>query len=60
MSQDKTYEVWKNTELSKSFLEGVRGAIPLATEQINILLKIIRLTQPQVENFGSSGVAMTI
>jgi hypothetical protein len=33
MSQEtvhENYEVWKAAELSKTFLEGVRGAIPLA------------------------------
>ncbi|OKH19828.1 methyltransferase type 12 [Hydrococcus rivularis NIES-593] len=54
-SQDKNYEVWKNAELSKAFLEGVRGAIPLAAEQIDMLLRVIQLTQTKVENFLDLG-----
>lgn len=53
MSQ--TYEVWKTAELSKAFLEGVRGAIPLAAEQIDILLRIIRKAQPNLDNFLDLG-----
>ena len=53
MSQ--TYEVWKTAELSKAFLEGVRGAIPLAAEQIDILLRIIRKAQPNLDIFLDLG-----
>ena len=53
MSQ--TYEVWKTAELSKAFLEGVRGAIPLAAEQIYILLRIIKKSQPNLDNFLDLG-----
>ena len=34
-------EVWKSASLSAKYLEGVRGAIPLAAEQIDILLRLI-------------------
>ncbi len=54
-NQDKTYQIWKNTELSQNFLTGVRGAIPLATEQIDCLLRLIALTQPQVSTFLDLG-----
>ncbi|MEC4892083.1 MAG: class I SAM-dependent methyltransferase [Oscillatoria sp. PMC 1051.18] len=50
-----SYQVWKTEEISKKFLEGVRGAIPLAAEQIEILLRVIRLTQPQVKSFLDLG-----
>lgn len=53
MSQ--TYTVWKTAKLSKAFLEGVRGAIPLAVEQIDILLRIIRKAQPNLDNFLDLG-----
>ena len=35
------YEVWKSRELSEKYLTGVRGAIPLAREQIEIMLRVI-------------------
>jgi len=49
------YEIWKNSEVAQTFLTGVRGAIPLATEQINCLLRIISLTHPEVKNFLDLG-----
>ena len=36
-------QVWKTEAVSNSFLEGVRGAIPLASEQIDVMLRIIRM-----------------
>lgn len=51
----KNYEIWKTAELSQTFLEGVRGAIPLAGEQIDILLRLIALTQFQVDTFLDLG-----
>lgn len=53
--QEKKYQVWQTTELSKTFLEGVRGAIPLANEQIDCMLRIINLTQPKVNKFLDLG-----
>lgn len=49
------YEVWKTAELSQAFLEGVRGAIPLAAEQIDIVLRILRKAQPDLDNFLDLG-----
>ena len=47
--------VWQQAELSKSFLEGVRGAIPLAAQQMEIMLKIIEAACPKVEKFLDLG-----
>lgn len=55
MSQSNQYTIWKNEELSRTYLEGVRGAIPLAAEQIEILLRVIRATQTRVESFLDLG-----
>jgi tRNA (cmo5U34)-methyltransferase len=38
---DTNYEVWKEKELAEKFLKGVRGAIPFANEQIEIMNRII-------------------
>ncbi|MCT7950866.1 class I SAM-dependent methyltransferase [Ancylothrix sp. C2] len=48
-------EIWKTAELTKTFLENIRGAIPLANEQIYFLLKIIQQASPQVTNFLDLG-----
>ena len=34
-------EVWKKSTLAATYLEGVRGAIPLAAEQIDVMLRLI-------------------
>ncbi|MEC4991571.1 MAG: class I SAM-dependent methyltransferase [Oscillatoria sp. PMC 1068.18] len=52
---NQNYQIWQTEETSKKFLEGVRGAIPLATEQIEILMRIIRLTQTEVNSFLDLG-----
>lgn len=49
------YKIWQRQDLSQSYLEGVRGAIPLATEQIEIILRVIRATQKQVQTFLDLG-----
>ncbi|MBE9129602.1 class I SAM-dependent methyltransferase [Coleofasciculus sp. LEGE 07092] len=48
-------EVWKTEQLAKTFLEGVRGAIPLATEQIEFMLRVIQKVRPQVRRFLDLG-----
>lgn len=39
---DKTCHVWQSQDLAKLFLDDVRGAIPLAAEQLDVLLRVIR------------------
>ena len=41
--------VWQGSELTKAFLEGVRGAIPHANEQIDIMLRLAKAARPQAE-----------
>jgi ubiquinone/menaquinone biosynthesis C-methylase UbiE len=40
--------VWQGEVLTQTYLEGVRGAIPLANEQTDIMLRLIRASQPEV------------
>jgi SAM-dependent methyltransferase len=49
-NMNTTYEVWKTEALANSYLSGVRGAIPLAEQQIDVILRLIRNSQHQVEN----------
>ncbi len=37
----RTDEVWKESSLAATYLEGVRAAIPLAQEQIDVMLRLI-------------------
>ncbi len=48
-------EICQSEAVSKTFLEGVRGAIPLAAEQIDVMLKIIQTASPHVESFLDLG-----
>jgi SAM-dependent methyltransferase len=47
--------VWQGAELSKLYLEGVRGAIPLAAEQIVVMLRLIQAGRPQLGRFLDLG-----
>jgi SAM-dependent methyltransferase len=47
--------VWQQEELAKLFLEGVRGAIPLATVQMDMLLRIVRKTLPRIDRLLDLG-----
>lgn len=49
------YKIWTETSVAQNFLEGVRSAIPLAAAQIDCLLRIISLTQSQVNSFLDLG-----
>ncbi|MGB1254026.1 MAG: class I SAM-dependent methyltransferase, partial [Candidatus Promineifilaceae bacterium] len=39
-------DVWKSAELTKTYLTGIRGAIPQANDQIAMMLQLIRAAVP--------------
>ena len=47
--------VWQGQQLTTTFLEGIRGAIPFANEQIDIMLRLIRASQSDVRAFLDLG-----
>jgi SAM-dependent methyltransferase len=47
--------VWCDPNLAAGFLEGVRGAVPLAAEQVEILLRLVRGGVGRVERFLDLG-----
>ncbi|HFE65783.1 MAG TPA: class I SAM-dependent methyltransferase [Chloroflexi bacterium] len=47
--------VWQTDELTKKFLTGVRGAIPLADLQIDMMLRLIDRSQTAVTHFLDLG-----
>ena len=47
--------VWKDKELSRIFLDNVRGGIPFAAEQIEILHAVVSHALPEVSNFLDIG-----
>lgn len=48
-------ENWQTENLAKTYLEGVRGAIPFAQEQIEVLLRIIKFFKPELNSFLDLG-----
>lgn len=48
-------EVWKREDLAHAFLDNVRAAIPMAAEQIDIMLRVIRGRAPVDGSFIDLG-----
>jgi tRNA (cmo5U34)-methyltransferase len=46
---------WRTENLTSTYLKGVRGAIPMANEQIEILLRIITKFKPHFNSFLDIG-----
>ena len=46
---------WQTEELAKTFLEDIRAAIPLAAEQIEVLLRVVRTALGDVARFADLG-----
>ena len=40
--------IWQGDDLAKEYLSGVRGAIPMAQEQMNMMLRLINFSQKEV------------
>lgn len=56
-------EAWKDEATVRVYLEGIRGAIPLATEQIGVMLQLIDRAGGPRERFldlGCGGGALTL
>ena len=47
MAKDSA-EAWKSATLARTFLEGVRGGIPFAAEQIDVMLRLIQARKAPV------------
>jgi ubiquinone/menaquinone biosynthesis C-methylase UbiE len=48
-------EAWKTPELANKYLSGVRGAIPLANEQIEVMIRLIKAAGIKVGRFLDLG-----
>jgi SAM-dependent methyltransferase len=47
--------VWQSAQIARHFLDNTRGGIPLAAEQIDVMLRVIRAALPRVERFLDLG-----
>lgn len=48
-------KIWKSTDFVKQYLSGVRGAIPLADVQIEIIIKLIEASSLKINTFLDIG-----
>ena len=48
-------KIWKSAELGKTYLEGVRGGIPLAAEQLDVMAAVLLGIGPEVASFLDLG-----
>ena len=48
-------EIWKSSQFVEQYLSGVRGAIPLAQAQIEIILKMVEATSFEINTFLDLG-----
>jgi ubiquinone/menaquinone biosynthesis C-methylase UbiE len=56
MSDPQNAAVWQRPEIVAQFLQNVRGAIPLAIEQIDMMLRLVAAAKPAgVERFLDAG-----
>jgi tRNA (cmo5U34)-methyltransferase len=51
----RTDEVWKTSAVARIYLEGVRGAIPLAQEQLDVMLRLLAAGGRPVRDFLDLG-----
>lgn len=47
--------IWRTDELTRTYLDGVRGAIPLADEQIDVMLRLLAASGKPIEKFVDLG-----
>jgi tRNA (cmo5U34)-methyltransferase len=52
---DANSHVWQSPEVAKLFLDDVRGGIPMAAEEINILLRLVDQAVPEVKRLLDIG-----
>ena len=50
-----TSEIWKSEELVNKYLTGMRSAIPLVAEQIDVMLRVVAATVGDVTNIADLG-----
>lgn len=51
----RTDRVWQDAPVVRRYLEGVRGAVPLADEQIGLILRIVRKVRPNARRLLDLG-----
>ncbi len=52
---ERSDTIWKEESLVKVYLEGIRGAIPLASVHIDVMLQLIKASQKELDRFLDIG-----
>jgi tRNA (cmo5U34)-methyltransferase len=52
---EQTRDVWKNDWVVRRFLEGVRGGIPYANDQLEVMLRLLNASSRPIERFLDLG-----
>lgn len=47
--------IWQSSDVAKNFLNGIRGAIPFAAEQLDIMLRVLELRDAPIRSFIDLG-----
>jgi len=47
--------IWQSSAVAKNFLKGIRGAIPFAAEQLDIMLRVLDLRDEPIRSFIDLG-----
>ena len=53
--QSSANEVWKNDWVVRRFLEGVRGGIPYANDQLEVMLRLLDAAERPINSFLDLG-----
>ncbi|MHB8974507.1 MAG: class I SAM-dependent methyltransferase [Pirellulaceae bacterium] len=48
MGEQHSYQVWRDPALAVKFLEGIRGGVPFAADQIDLMLRVVQAARVQV------------
>ena len=48
-------QIWKSSRLVETYLQGVRKAVPLATEQIDVMMRLIAAQEERINSFLDLG-----
>jgi tRNA (cmo5U34)-methyltransferase len=55
MTEERKDRVWQSAALTEQFLTGIRGAIPLAQTQIDVMLQMAKAARPRAQAFMDLG-----
>jgi tRNA (cmo5U34)-methyltransferase len=55
MTNSRNDNIWQTEELARKYLDGVRGAIPLADEQVDVMMRLLLASGRPIKRFIDLG-----